>query len=103
MIQGTAMARELVGEWQGVATCLGPLTAAAAPQPGPLLQLNCTHSRPIGDDNELHDQQELLQQSFVADASHIATSLLGAGFCTMNGFAKWARPFSPKRFLSIQA
>ena len=54
MMQGTAMARELVGEWQGVATCLGPLTAAA-PQPGPLLQLNGTHGRPIGDDNELHD------------------------------------------------
>jgi len=46
-----------------------------------LLQLNGTHGRPIGDDNELHDQQELLQQSFVAVASHIATSLLGAGFC----------------------
>ena len=100
MMQGTAMARELVGEWQ-VATCLAPLTAAAL-QPGPLLQLNGTHGRPIGDNNELYDQQELLQQSFVAVASHIATSLLGAGFC-MNGFAKWARPFSPKRFWSIQA
>ena len=52
------MARELVGEWQ-VPTCLGP-PAAPAPQPGPLVPLNDTHARPIGDDDELNDQQELL-------------------------------------------
>ena len=47
MIQGTAMARELVGEWQGVATCLGPLTAAA-PLP-PNLGLCSNSIAPIAD------------------------------------------------------